>query len=665
MARAAAVPQRRRPGTRPARAPNRRKQPRGLGRSWLIRLGLFALLVVGLAAGWTYAATGLIDLNDPSQVQRRPSVTLLARDGAPIASTGDVYGAWLSLDEMSPWLPKAIVAVEDRRFFDHPGIDPLGIGRALWRNLQAGRVVEGGSTITQQLAKLAFLDPDRSWSRKAREAVYAVWLEVRYDKDELLEAYLNRIYLGGGAYGVDGAARRYFGKSAREVSLPEAAMLAGLIRGPSLYAPTRDLERARERAKVALAAMVDAGAITEAQAEAARAAPASLAGGAGSGARYFADWIFAATQDFAGEAHPDVRVQTTLDLKRQRIAQRALASVMDARGAAGRAGEAALVAMTPEGEILAMVGGRDYATSQYNRATQARRQPGSAFKLFVYLAALEAGVRPDDPLSGAPIRVGRWQPTNLGGAYPEQLTVGESFARSVNTAAVRLAEQVGRGRVAEAAHRLGITSNLGDAPSLSLGAAETTLMELTGAYATVLGGGRLAWPNGLSAVTTRDGAVLYRHAAVHEQVVDPAVAATMVGLLRQVVTSGTGRGAQPADGRPVAGKTGTSSEHRDAWFVGFSAGVVVGVWVGNDDGTPMQGVTGASLPAEIFRRFVVEAESGEAARSLVAPAPVPKPSVVARRGGSDTESMTLDEAGQALERVVDDVLARISSWLGQ
>lgn len=631
--------------------------------AWLITGPIgFALL---LATLYTYFSFDVIDLRDPGQTQQRPSVTLVDDEGARLAAFGDQRGAWLTLDEMSPWLPKAVVATEDRRFWDHLGLDPIGIGRALWRNVESGRVVEGGSTITQQLAKVAFLSPERNLARKVREAMFAVWLEMRFSKTELLEAYLNRIYLGGGAYGADGAAWRYFGKSAAELTLAESAMLAGLIRAPSYYAPTRDLARARARAGAVLDLMADTGAITEAQAKAAKDAPASLSGGKGAQAKFFADWVYGDTQDMADEDNPDIEVITTLDRRLQGIAEETVRTVMAERSARG-VGEAALVAMTPQGEVLAMVGGIAYGDSQYNRAVQARRQPGSAFKLFVYLAALEAGITPEDGISGSPITIDGWTPSNFNGTYPNMLSVGQSFAGSVNTAAVRLAEQVGRERVIAEARRLGITTPLEDSPSVSLGAFGASLLEMTGAYATVVNGGRLTWPTGLVRVQDNEGEVLYEPTRPQDQVLDPAIANTMATLLREVVTSGTGRNAQPRDGRPVAGKTGTSSWNRDAWFIGFSGELVVGVWVGNDDGSPMRNVTGGGLPAQVFSRFMGEALQGTAARPLAPPLPEPKPDRDNLFAGDFPEvaRYSLDEAKDAMQDAVDGVFRNIERWFG-
>jgi penicillin-binding protein 1A len=600
-------------------------------------LGL-VLLIAGLV--W-YLSLDLADLQRVSLNERQPEITLQDRAGVTFARFGDSYGEYLPLAEISPWLPKAVVAIEDRRFYQHPGIDPIGIGRAFVRNVRAGRVVEGGSTISQQLAKMAFLTPERSFVRKVKEALYTLWIEARFDKAKILELYLNRVYLGSGAYGVDAAARRYFAKPASDLTLAEAAMLAGLVRAPSRYAPTRDLGLARNRAAVVLNTMVETGSIGPADAAAAKAAPAQVAAPrtrAGTG--YFADWVFAESRLYADAEQPRLVVRTTLDQKLQRAAEEAAeAAFAQARTAKG-AEQVALVAMTPDGRVRAMLGGRAYAASQFNRVTQAERQPGSAFKLFVYLAGLEAGLRPEDRISAAPIRVNGWAPRNLDDRYPTSISLLDSFAASVNTAAVRLGEEVGRQRVIRLAERLGITSPLHDEASLALGSSEVRLIELTAAYATVANGGYLVWPEGIEAIAGGDGNALYQRRPVDEPVLEPGVVRAMTAMLETTLDRGTGREASLR--RFVAGKTGTSSEYRDAWFVGFTDSLVVGVWVGNDDGRPMPRVTGGSLPARIFREFILRGQGDLPFRPPPAPA---KP----------REAPVIDAIGDALDDLVRSI----------
>ena len=502
MAKARSVARRPAPARRaPASKPSRRYL------RWLLT-GPLGLMLVVVALGW-YASLDLADLKRPRPGEGNPQITLLDREGVAFASFGNRYGDYLTLEQMSPWLPKAVIAIEDRRFYQHPGLDPVGILRALVQNLKAGRVVQGGSTISQQLAKLAFLTPERSLVRKLKEALYTVWIEARFAKHEILEAYLNRLYLGSGAYGVDAAARRYFAKPASELSLAEAALLAGVIRAPSHYAPTRDLALARQRAAVVLDAMVEAGLASAEQAAAAKARPATLANPptrADTG--YFADWVAAESRLYAEGAEPRLEVATTLDQRVQQAAEEAVRSAFAQAG--GTIEQAALVAMSPDGEVRAMLGGRSYAQSQFNRATQAERQPGSAFKLFVFLAALEDGMRPEDLVSAAPLEVDGWRPRNDGDDYPRSITLIDAFARSVNTAAVRLSEQVGRAEVIRMAERLGVTSELRADPSLALGSSEVRLLELTGAYASIANGGRLVWPEAITAIEGGKDNLLYR-----------------------------------------------------------------------------------------------------------------------------------------------------------
>jgi penicillin-binding protein 1A len=595
--------------TKSARKKSRRGGRPGIGaRLWRglrWRLsGPLGLVLLLLGVGW-YASLDLADLNRPRPGEARPQVTLLDHEGEVFATLGDRYGAYLHLDQMSPWLPKAVIAIEDHRFYQHPGIDPLGIMRAFMRNLEEGRVVQGGSTISQQLAKLAFLTPERSLVRKIKEALYTLWIEARFAKDEILEAYLNRLYLGSGAYGVDGAARHYFDKPASALSLAEAAMIAGLIQAPSRYAPTRDLRLAQQRAAVVLDSMVRADMLRPEQAAKAKAEPARLARPTLRAAGYFADWVVADGRLHTETPQTSLVIRTTLDQALQRAAETTVKDLLAQHGEGRQADQAALVVMSFDGRIRAMQGGRAYAQSQFNRVTQAQRQPGSAFKLFVYLAALEQGIMPEDWLSAEPIEVDGWQPRNFEGKHTGQMPVVDAFARSVNTASVRLAEHVGRDKVIAMAERLGITSKLRNDPSLALGSSEVSLLELTAAYAEVANGGHLVWPEGIEKVAAGEE-VLYRRRPVKGRVLEPAVVRAMTAMLETALVRGTGR--QAALRRFAAGKTGTSSDHRDAWFVGFTDELVVGVWVGNDDGRPMRGVTGGGLPAQIFREFVLRAQ---------------------------------------------------------
>jgi 1A family penicillin-binding protein len=571
---------------------------------------LLASLLAGFAA-LGYLALTLPVSRDLVREPSRPSLVLLAADGEAFASRGTLKTEPVAFDRLPRDLVNAVLAVEDRRFYDHPGLDWRGVGRALLANLRAGEVREGGSTITQQLAKVMFLPPDRTFERKLQELMIALWLERNLTKDEILERYLNRIYLGAGAYGVEAAAQRYFGKSARDLDLSESAMLAGLIRAPSVLTPMRDPEAARERSGQVLSAMVEAGLLDAARAAAARQAPARLAvpAGRGSGWNYFADWVAERADRLIGPVPADFSLRTTLEPGLQALAEQVVAEHLAAQGDALEVSQVALVALSLDGAVLAMVGGRSYAESQFNRATQARRQPGSLFKLFVYLAALEAGFGPDTILPDQPVTIDEWQPQNYDGRYRGPVSLRDAFAQSINTVAVRLSEAVGRDKVIAVARDLGVTSELTPEPSLALGSSETTLLEMTAAYGALAAGRLRLDPYGIEAIDgPGEGLGLKRplgEAPPGGRFAWPRE--EMLDLLRAAVETGTGRAARQLP-YPVAGKTGTSQDHRDAWFVGFTSGLVVGVWVGNDDNTPMNEVTGGKLPARIWRDFVVVAE---------------------------------------------------------
>lgn len=580
---------------------------------WSLIGAIWGFVLAGVVLAWY--ASDLPDIEGLAKASRQPSISLLSVDGTPIASSGEVYGRTVRVAQLPPALPHAVMAIEDRRFYQHWGVDPRGLIRALWVNLQAGEVVQGGSTITQQLAKVLFLTPERTVKRKVQEALLAMWLETKFTKDEILSLYLNRVYLGSGTYGVDAAARRYFDKSASEVTLYEAALLAGLLKAPSRYNPISDYERARARTRVVLSAMVDAGFLSQIQAVEALQAQPSLPHLASRRARYYADWVMGQIGDYVGRIDSDLTVVTTLDTRLQAIAESEAADLLAGEGAERGAGQAAFVALSPDGAVRAMVGGRDYGESQFNRSVQALRQPGSAFKLFVYLAAMEAGWRPDDRMNDAPVAVGDWRPRNYDDRYFGEVTLREAFARSLNSVAVRLTERVGRDRVAEAARRLGITSDLEVAPSLALGASEVSLLELTSAYATFAHRGHAIWPYGILEIRDVTGRVLYRRGGGS---LSPLVSAYNVDQMTNLMTAsvewGTGKGAKI--GRPAAGKTGTSQEFRDAWFVGFTRELVAGAWFGNDDGAPMQYVTGGGLPAKLWARFMTRALENEAPQAL-------------------------------------------------
>ncbi len=595
---------------------------RGRGRRRLRGFWNLALLLIlwgailGAGVIGCFALT-LPDTNQLTVAERRPSVTILADDGSIIATFGDLFGQPLTLKEMSPWLPKAVVATEDRRFYSHFGIDPIGLIRAAFTDLRTGHVVQGGSTITQQLAKTIFLTPERSLSRKIREALLALWLEHRFTKDQILEIYLNRVYLGAGTYGVDAAAHRYFGKSAAKLNLYESAVIAGLLKAPTRFNPTRDKDKTMARAAQVLDLMVETGAIDQQQAAAAEKSGAELnrVALAQPGARYFADWIADQVRDFAGTADRDLTVRTTLDPRMQGEAENAVGSALTKDGIKDAVSQGALVAMTPDGAVRAMVGGRDYNESQFNRATQAERQPGSAFKPFVYLAGIEAGLRPDDHFIDGPIQIGNWRPHNYTNRYLGDVTVAEALAESINTVAAQVAQRAGIPNVIAVATRLGITSDLAPDASIALGTSDVNLLELVSAYAPFANGGTGVLAYGIKEITDTAGKVIYRRTGSGPgQVVPPEEVGLMNQMLAGVIAHGTGRAA--ALPRPAAGKTGTTQDYKDAWFIGYTADLVAGVWMGNDDNTPMNKVTGGSLPAPVWKAFMLAATQGMPIRPL-------------------------------------------------
>ncbi|MDB5683321.1 MAG: penicillin-binding protein family [Sphingomonas bacterium] len=541
-----------------------------------------------------------------------PSVTLLAADGTPIARRGAIIDRVVDARALPDHVPQAFIAIEDRRFYSHLGIDPRGIARAAWHNLLAGGVREGGSTITQQLSKVAFLDADRTAARKLREAMIAFWLEAWLSKDEILSRYLSNVYFGDNVYGLRAAARHYFSKRPEQLNIGESAMLAGLMKAPSRLAPSTNLAGARARQKLVVAAMADAGFISKSTARRVKPARvrlqpvASLPSGT-----YFADWAMPAARDRAGAIYAEQKVETTLDTRIQRAARRAIA-----RAGLGKA-QVALVAMRPDGRVVAMIGGRSYADSRFNRATQARRQPGSTFKLFVYLAALRAGMSPEDEVEDAPLTIDGWSPANSDRRYRGMLTLREAFARSSNVAAVRLAERVGRDKVIRAARDLGVRSPMRPDPSLALGTSGMTLIELTSAYAAVAAG---LYPVAAHGLPDEEEPGLLERLLGRQRRFGPHQHDMLLDLLSATVNQGTGRSA--ALRTQVFGKTGTTQDNRDAIFIGFAGDLVTGVWIGNDDNSPLKGIAGGGMPARIWRDFMASAiGSAPLARAPVAAPP--------------------------------------------
>ena len=564
----------------------------------VIILGVWASLGCALLLLWF--ARDLPRPEDALDAVRRPSLVLQDKAGATIATYGDVVGEALRLGDLPRSLPDAAVSVEDRRFWTHGGLDFVGLARALVVNVTAGRVVQGGSTITQQVAKTLFLSNARTFRRKVQEALLTLWLERHFTKTEILEIWLNRVYLGSGAWGVDAAAHVYFGISARRLSLWQSAVIAGLPRAPSRFNPRTDPQAAAARGREVLAAMVASGAIS---AETALAASAQIHFAAPrQGGGWFADWA-AAQAEPSVPAGSDAVLRGTLDSRLQSAAQTRLAALLDGPGQRAGAGQGAVVVLDDaSGAVRALVGGRSYGPGAFDRATLARRQPGSAFKPFVWLAALEHGARPDDTVLDGPLRIGNWSPQDFEPGWRGEVTLQQALALSLNTASVRLMQRAGGADVvADVAHRLGIADRLPSVPALALGTGEVGLLELTAAYAPFFNGGHRVTPHGIEAASIdRQPAAV--PPAEARAVVDPDLAEMMVRMMTEVVRTGTGRAAA-LPGRQVAGKTGTTQDNRDAWFVGALDGRLIGVWIGNDDGTPMRGVMGGGLPAILFRQI--------------------------------------------------------------
>ena len=574
------------------------------------KAGRIALLCfAALAAGAIYFLYDLPDMDKVKPLDTRPSIVVLANDGTLVARYGGLQGIAVTMNDIPASLKDAVLSVEDRRFYSHFGIDLIGLTRAMLTNIMAGHWVQGGSTITQQLAKNLFLTPDKTLRRKVQEALMALRIEHKYTKDQILLAYLNRVYLGDGAYGVDAAARTYFNKPAKGLTLYESAILAGLLKAPSHFSPANNPDLAMERAKVVIKTMEEAGYIdakTAAQITK-RAKPPGLRAMAGDLNRYFADWVISQVDSFISSTGSDIYVKTTLDPKLQLMAEAKQKSLFNKIPAKDNVTQAALVTESPDGAVLAMIGGVNYAESQYNRATQALRQPGSAFKPFVYLAALENGFTPEAQVDDSPITEGKYRPDNYDNKYFGVVTLTEALKHSLNTATIRLLKSVGVSKLVDVASRMGFTHLPKPELSAGLGADEVNLLELTNAYAIIANGGAQVWPYAVLSIKDGAGNLLYqRDPPMSSQVFSRSDIANLDGMLTQVVdTGGTGAAARLSHGH-TAGKTGTTQNYRDAWFVGYSDRLVTGVWMGNDDGASMHGVTGGKYPAQLWRNYMEE-----------------------------------------------------------
>jgi penicillin-binding protein 1A len=644
----------------------RAKSGGGRGRRWLKRLLLWSLTAaiwvgIGLGGLVAYYAIDLPDIDKMTATTRRPSVVFHSVEGEVFAAYGDIYGETLDLKDISPTIVQAVLSTEDRRFYHHFGIDLWGLARAFIVNMRAGHVVQGGSTISQQLAKNLFLKPDRTLKRKVQELLMAMWLERRFSKEQILTLYLNRVYLGSGTFGVDAAAKRYFDTSARRLGLYESALLAGLLKAPSHYSPLNDPEASRKRTADVLQNMVAAGYIDQRTADTADVTgSASLIRKPPPAGRYFADWVMQHLDEFGEVAGRDIVVNTTLDIGLQRKTEAGLKAMITGPGAKANVTQGAVVVMSPDGAVRALTGGRDYDDSQFNRATQGLRQPGSSFKPFVFLAAMEKGMTPDDLMEDAPIRLGNWSPSNYTGKYEGQVSLRRALAQSLNTVAVRLVETVGPSNVIALARRLGITSDLRNDATLALGTSEVSLVELTTAYAAFANGGNGVAAFGVAQITDPDGRVLYqRQGAGFGQVITPTALVSMQDMMSAVIESGTGKSAKLD--RPAAGKTGTTQDYRDAWFMGFTADYVAGVWLGNDDyRIEMKKVTGGGLPAQLWKQVMQAAHRGLPPRALFAPIP-PRPSgpieaLFGEGGALSGAAEAGEEAVHGIGNAIDDLV---------
>ena len=571
------------------------------------RLALWVL--AALFAAGIYFFYDLPGMDEVKPLDSKPSITILANDGALVARYGGLQGEILGIKDLPRHLIEAVLSVEDRRFYRHFGIDPMGLARAMLMNVRAGRWVQGGSTITQQLAKNLFLTPDKTIRRKVQEALLALKIERKFSKNEILAAYLNRAYFGAGAYGVDAAARTYFNKPAPQLTLWEGAVLAGLLKAPSRFSPAANPELAQKRAEAVIEIMKDAGYLDArtTSREIKKIKIHRVGALAGDLNRYFSDWVIDQIDSFIAGADGDIVVRTTLDPGMQLLAEAKQKALFRKIKPQDKVAQAALVTETPEGAVLAMIGGVDYKTSQFNRAVQAQRQPGSAFKPLVYLAALESGLRPDNLIEDAPIRDGAYRPANYDNRYYGIVTLTEALAQSMNTATIRLLRLAGVERLIDVAARMGFAARLEPELSTGLGTAAVTLLELTNAYAIIANGGHVVWPYAVLSIVDGRGRLLYRRTGLeHPLVFSGRDIAALDGMLVQAIARGTGQAAQLSRGH-AAGKTGTTQNYRDAWFIGYTDKLVTGVWMGNDDDTPMQRVTGGKYPAQFWHDYMNEA----------------------------------------------------------
>ena len=611
----------------------------------IVKAGVIATFL-GIIVLGIFVAIARSEIDSFEDLKASPNgqmIRIRAADGTVIQSLGPSFGRWLTINQLPSEMKDAMVAVEDRRYYMHPGVDPIGITRSFYARAVQGRWTQGGSTITQQLARNIYLNSNKEFGRKIREIILALAMETKFSKDQILELYLNKVYFGGGAYGIDAASRKFFDHGAENISLAEAAIIAGLVKAPSRYAPTADAQAAVDRAEVVVAVMQDAGMITATEAAGVKPADVKLAAESPQNSvRYFTDWILPQLNGLIDETEKPVDVWTTLDLKMQRAATAAIATNVP-RGAQG-----ALVSIDRDGAVRAMVGGTDYVSSNYNRAVTAVRQPGSAWKLFVYLAALEAGFRPEDMVEDKPVEIDGWQPKNSGGKYAGSISLRTAFAYSKNTVAAQIGQEVGTSSIANMARRFGITTPINTKPSMVLGTSEARVIDMTQAFAAVAAKGRKVAPYGISKVTTIDGETLYAAKPSNSvQLVDEWVAGAMTDLMQSAVATGTGRAANI--GRPVAGKTGTTSSNKDGWFLGFSSGLTTGVWMGRDDARSIGGLEGGRAPAQVWAAYMRIAVANRPVEKFATEVTFPERLEGEEPLLGEEELLQLDENGMQIE----------------
>ena len=628
-----------------ARKISKERSPMGTWFYRIVKAGVIATFL-GIMVLGIFVAIARSEIDSFEDLKASPNgqmIRIRAADGTVIQSLGPSFGRWLTINQLPSEMKDAMVAVEDRRYYMHPGVDPIGITRSFYARAVQGRWTQGGSTITQQLARNIYLNSNKEFGRKIREIILALAMETKFSKDQILELYLNKVYFGGGAYGIDAASRRFFDHGAENISLAEAAIIAGLVKAPSHYAPTADAQAAVERAEVVVAVMQDAGMITATEAAGVKPADVKLAAESPQDSvRYFTDWILPQLDGLIDETEKPIDVWTTLDLKMQRAATAAITTNVP-RGAQG-----ALVSIDRDGAVKAMVGGTDYVSSNYNRAVTAVRQPGSAWKLFVYLTALEAGFRPEDMVEDKPVEIDGWQPKNSGGKYAGSISLRTAFAYSKNTVAAQIGQEVGTSSIASMARRFGITTPINTQPSMVLGTSEARVIDMTQAFAAVAAKGRKVTPYGISKVTTIDGETLFAaKPSSSVQLVDGWVAGAMTDLMQTAVATGTGRAANI--GRPVAGKTGTTSSNKDGWFLGFSSGLTTGVWMGRDDARSIGGLEGGRAPAQAWAAYMRIAVANRPVEKFATEVTFPERLEGEEPLLGEEELLQLDENGMPIE----------------